>query len=145
MKSERPGGVLLNTAFRVIIPFTLIYGSYVLFHGEFGPGGAFQAGAVLAIGVLLSRLIEGEKACFNISGNTAFIIAGLGAFIYGGIGVTTVLMGGNFLEYEKLPLSLPAPELHSLGILSVEIGVTICVMCTIIAIFDALTRREGPL
>lgn len=145
MKNERPGGVLLNTAFRVIIPFTLIYGSYVLFHGELGPGGAFQAGAVLAIGVLLSRLIEGDKAVFNISGNTALILAGIGAFIYGGIGVLTVLMGGNFLDYEKLPLSLPAHELHSLGILGVEVGVTICVMCTIIAIFDALTRREGPL
>ena len=35
-----------------------------------------------------------------------------------------------------------AHELHSLGILGVEVGVTICVMCTI-AIFDALSRREG--
>lgn len=61
------GGIVLDTAFRIIVPFTLIYGVYVLIFGEAGPGGGFQAGALLSIGVVLSRLIMGDHASFNIS------------------------------------------------------------------------------
>ena len=31
--------IILDTAFRVLVPFTLIYGVYVLVFGEYGPGG----------------------------------------------------------------------------------------------------------
>jgi len=97
----------------------------------------------LAVGVVLARLIQGENAIFNMKGNTAIILAGIGTFIYGAIGLTTIIFGGNFLEYEKLPINVHyTPELHALGMLGIEIGVTICVMATIIGIFDALTRGE---
>ena len=56
------GGVVLNSAFRVIVPFTIVYGVYVLTHGEFSPGGGFQAGALLAIGIVLARLVQGQDA-----------------------------------------------------------------------------------
>lgn len=37
------GGIVLDTAFRLIVPFSLVYGVYVLIFGEAGPGGGFQA------------------------------------------------------------------------------------------------------
>ena len=46
------GGIVLDTAFRLIVPFSLVYGVYVLIFGEAGPGGGFQAGALLSIGVV---------------------------------------------------------------------------------------------
>lgn len=49
------------------------------------------------------------------------------------------------LEYKFLPFGLSDKELNALGILGIEIGVTICVMGTIIVIFDALSRREDML
>ena len=94
------GGIVLDTAFRIIVPFTLIYGVYVLIFGEAGPGGGFQAGALLS------------------------------------------LNGGNFLDYSYLPFKAEhTNELHALGILFIEIGVTICVMMTIINILDAVVER----
>ena len=42
------GGIVLDTAFRLIVPFSLVYGVYVLIFGEAGPGGGFQAGALLS-------------------------------------------------------------------------------------------------
>ena len=60
------GGIVLDTASRLIVPFSLVYGVYVLIFGEAGPGGGFQAGALLSIGVVLSRLIMGDQASFNI-------------------------------------------------------------------------------
>ncbi|MFZ7104894.1 MAG: MnhB domain-containing protein [Peptococcaceae bacterium] len=139
---NRPfGSIILDTSFRVLVPFTIVYGVYVLVHGEYSPGGGFQAGALLAVGVVLARLVQGEGAIFNIRGTRALILAGLGTLIYGSIGLLTVLFGGKFLEYERFPIHMHDPaELHALGMLGIEIGVTICVMATIIAIFDALTK-----
>lgn len=140
--NERFGTVVLDTAFRFLIPFVLLYGLYVLINGESSPGGGFQAGALFAVAVILSRLVHGEKAEINISGNTALILAGVGTFIYGLVGVSTLLWGGNFLEYGIFPFEMLTHEKHALGILGIEIGVTICVMATFIAIFDALVGKE---
>ena len=54
------GGIVLDSAFRLVVPFTIIYGVYVLTHGEFSPGGGFQAGALLAVGIVLARLVQGD-------------------------------------------------------------------------------------
>jgi multicomponent Na+:H+ antiporter subunit B len=125
---------------------TLIYGVYVLVFGEYGPGGGFQAGTALSVGVILSKLIQGnDKAEFNIRGTKAVILAGIGTFIYASVGFITLLFGGKFLEYEFLPLPYHSlTELHLWGILGIEIGVTMCVMTTFIAIFSTLTGEEGP-
>lgn len=139
------GSIVLDTAFRYLVPFVLVYGVYVLLHGEESPGGGFQAGALFGIAVVISKLVQGEKSEMNISGNTAVFLGGIGTFIYGFIGFLCILFGGNFLEYGVLPLNIPEPQRHTLGILGIEIGVTICVMATIITIYDALTRREVPL
>ena len=48
MMKEPFGGLILNVAFRMLVPFTIVYGVYVLCLGEFSPGGGFQAGALLS-------------------------------------------------------------------------------------------------
>lgn len=140
--NRRFGSIVLDTAFRYLIPFIMVYGVYVLIHGEDSPGGGFQAGALFGIAIVLTRLVQGDDAVLNVRGNPAVILAGLGTLIYGGIALVTILLGGNALEYAVLPFGHHLPERHVLGILGIEIGVTICVMTTIIAIYDALTRRE---
>ena len=137
------GGVVLKSAFRVIVPFTIVYGVYVLTHGEFSPGGGFQAGALLAIGIVLARLVQGQDAKFNVKGKHAVMLAGIGAFIYAATGFLPLFFGGNFLEYSCLPVHMhEAAEVHALGILMIEIGVTLTVMMTIIDIMDALIRES---
>lgn len=140
---QRFGTIVLDTATRYLIPFVLFFGFYVLIGGEAGnPGGGFQGGAILAISFLLSRLVYGENAIFNISGDEALVLAGLGTFIYAFVGIFTLFCGGNFLEYGSFPWLIPAVTKHAWGIRGIEIGVTLCVMATIIAIFDALARKE---
>ena len=41
------GGIVLDSSFRIIIPFTLVYGMYILTHGEYSPGGGDQGGGTL--------------------------------------------------------------------------------------------------
>lgn len=133
--------IIIQTAFRYAIPLIFLYAIYVLTHGEYSPGGGFQAGALLAMVVVLSRLVEGDKAQINISGNKAFILAGVGTFIYALVGWVTMAFGGKFLAYSWLPIDVADKYRHQWGILSIEIGVTICVMATIIVIFDAITKK----
>ena len=143
-KMKRPfGGIVLDSSFRIIIPFTLVYGMYILTHGEYSPGGGFQAGALLAVGIVLVRLIQGEdKGSFNVSKQVAVVCAGVGTFIYAATGWLTLFGGGKFLNYSMLPVPMHhIPELHALGILMIEIGVTVCVMMTIIDIMAAIIER----
>lgn len=137
--NSRFESVIVKTAIRYAIPFIMVYGVYVLTHGEISPGGGFQAGALFAIAVVLSRLVQGDQAQINISGKKALIVAGLGTFFYAFVGWVTIFNGGNFLEYSFLPFNMHEAERHAMGILGIEIGVTIGVMATIIVIYDALT------
>lgn len=139
---------IMDHSFRVIIPILLVYGVYVLIHGEISLGGGFQAGALLASAYLLERIIPGVRFAFgNISESLALIFAGLGTFIYLVTGLLPMFNGGNFLEYSKLPFKTATAEtvaeLHATGILMIEIGVTICVMFVIIAIFDIVLERTN--
>ncbi len=136
------GGLILSTAFRILVPFTIVYGVYVLCLGEFSPGGGFQAGALLSVGVLLSRMILGDKAKFNISGKTSVVLAGVGTFLYTFTGWLTLFGGGNFLDYNFMPIQMePAHEMHAMAIFLIEIGVTTCVMMTIINLMDSIIKR----
>jgi len=51
---------------RMLIPFILLFGLYVQFHGEYGPGGGFQAGAIIAASIILYALIEGERHALEV-------------------------------------------------------------------------------
>ena len=128
------GGLILNVAFRMLVPFTITYGIYVLCLGEFSPGGGFQAGALLSVGVLLARLILGK---------TSVVLAGVGTFLYAFTGWLTLFGGADFfLNYNYMPIHMePQHEMHAMGIFLIEIGVAICVMMTIINLLDAIVKR----
>lgn len=142
---RRFGSIILDASFRYLVPFILVYGIYVLIHGEYSPGGGFQAGTLLAISIVLTRLVQGDEARFDITGNTAVILAGFGTLIFAFVGILTTFWGGNVFEYGMLPFDMEKSELHPLGILGIEIGVTICVMSVIIAIYDALARKDDEI
>ncbi|MBQ9635132.1 MAG: hypothetical protein IJV12_02840 [Acidaminococcaceae bacterium] len=144
MMKDPFGGILLNIAFRMLVPFSLVYAVYVLILGESSPGGGFQAGVVLGFGIVLARLIMGqESTIFNIKMKNTLVLAGVGTFIYSLAGWLTLVGGGKFLDYSFLPVTMEAThELHALGILMIETGVTICVMMTILNIMDAVVKRS---
>ena len=92
------GGIILNVAFRMLIPFTIVYGVYVLCLGEFSPGGGFQAGALLAVGVLLARLILGFDTKFNVLGKTSVVLAGGIFLIEIGVAICVMMTIINLLD-----------------------------------------------
>ena len=65
----------------------------------------------------------------------------LGALLYGGVGVASMLLGSEFLDYGVLDGHDPAHGQH-LGILLVELGVGITVTFVMVAIFYAFAGRS---
>lgn len=125
---------------RLLIPFILLFGLYVQFHGEYGPGGGFQAGAIVAAAIILFALLEGETRALSVLPNGLLIglVTG-GALLFGAVGIAGILLGGNFLDYSVL-YSDPVKG-QQLGILVVEAGVGMTVTGVLVAIFHAFAAR----
>ena len=125
---------------RLLIPFILLFGLYVQFHGEYGPGGGFQAGAIVAAAVILYALLEGEAQALRVLPQRLLngLIAG-GALLYGAVGVAGMLLGGSFLDYYVLTAN-PVTGQH-IGILLIEVGVGITVTGVLISVFHAFAAR----
>lgn len=126
---------------KLLIPFIILFGLYVQFHGDFGPGGGFQAGVIVAAGVILYALIYGLDAAETVVPPallTAFVAFGL--LIYAGVGVTTMLLGAEFLNYGALDSHDPVHGQH-LGILVIEFGVGLTVASVMLTIFFQFSDR----
>lgn len=125
---------------RLVVPFILLFALYLQFHGEYGPGGGFQAGAIFAAGIILYALIEGEREALQvISPRLLMIMMCGGALLYGGVGVVTMLLGGNFLEYGVL--AADPVKGQQWGVLLIELGVGVTVAGVMLAIFHAFAAR----
>ncbi len=125
---------------RLLAPFILLFGLYTQFHGEYGPGGGFQAGAIVAAGIILYALLEGEQAALRAvpRGFLLALVVG-GASLFGGVGVLCMLLGGAFLDYSVL---LPEPVFsRQIGIIAIELGVGMAVCGALLSIFHAFAAR----
>ena len=118
----------------LLIPYILLYALYVQWHGDYGPGGGFQAGVIFAAAVILYALIfdlaDAQRAVRPWVVN---LLVPLGLLLYIGVGIVTILKGGVFLEYGMLEHD-PVHGQH-LGILLVELGVGTTVAGVMLTVF----------
>ncbi len=131
---------ILQVVSKLLIPFMLLFAFYVQFHGEYGPGGGFQAGVIFASGIILYGLLYGlPTVCRVIPPPVVEILAALGVLIYGLTGVISLLGGANYLDYSVLADD-PVTAQH-IGIIAIELGVGITVAAVIITIYYAFAAR----
>lgn len=137
---DKPPRPVLQVMSKVLIPYIFLFGLYVQFHGDFGPGGGFQAGVIFASAVILYTLTFSLDDAYNlISPRVLRPLAALGVLIYGGTGVVTMLLGGNFLNYSVLAHD-PVHGQHY-GILIIEFGVGLTVATVMMLMFYAFISR----
>lgn len=132
--------VVLRIVTKAMLPFILLFALYVQFHGDYGPGGGFQAGVIFGAGFILYGLVFGLADAKKVArpAIVEFLVA-LGILLYAGVGVAAMLKGGNFLDYSAL-LHDPAHGQH-LGIMLIELGVGITVASVMILIFFSFAGR----
>lgn len=136
--------VLLRVVSKFLIPLIALFALYVQFHGDYSPGGGFQAGVIFAASVILYALIFGLDAAKKaVPPSWVRIGMALGVLVYGGTGVLTWLLGAEFLSYGVL--AHDAAHGQHYGILAVEFGVLLAVASVMIAIFYAFGSRQPDL
>jgi multicomponent Na+:H+ antiporter subunit B len=133
---------ILRAVAKLFIPYILLFALYVQFHGDYGPGGGFQAGVIFAAAFILYSLIFGLRAARRVAppGLVEKFIA-VGILLYAGTGVVTLLLGGNFLDYNVLDHHDPIHGQH-LGLLLIELGVGITVSAVMVTVFFLFAGRE---
>jgi multicomponent Na+:H+ antiporter subunit B len=132
--------VIIRVTTRLLVPFILLFALYVQFHGDFGPGGGFQAGVIFGAGCILYGLVFGVDALLRVVPQLAVrIVATGGLLLYAGVGVAGLLAGGNYLDYSVLGAT-PVAGQH-LGILLIELGVGMTVATVVISLYYGFTNR----
>ena len=137
--------VVLRVVSKFLIPPILLFALYVQWHGDFGPGGGFQAGVIFGAGFILYAIIFGVDAVQRaVPPWLTRLMLVTGVLMYGGTGMACLLLGDNFLDYNALSPHHPVHG-QELGILLVELGVGITVssaMLTIFNVFAGHVRKD---
>jgi len=134
--------MVLRVVAKLLIPFILLFALYVQFHGDFGPGGGFQAGVILAAAMVFYAVIFGlDNARKVLPDRLVETMVAAGVLLYLGVGAAGLLLGGNFLDYFVLAAD-PLAGQHR-GIFWIELGVAITVCGVMLKVFYLFAGR-GP-
>lgn len=138
--------VILRVTAKFFIPVIILFGLYVQLHGDFGPGGGFQAGVIIAAAVIFYAIVWGKDAAERVVPQWLVeLLVPMGVLIYAGVGIYGIMTGGAYLDYNGLVHSPPTHDeaVHGQhwGVFLVEIGVLVTVTATMIAIFYAFAGR----
>jgi len=132
---------VLRTSTKLLMPPIMLFALYVQFHGDYGPGGGFQAGVIFAVAFILFTLIFGPVRARQVAPRWVTTpLCAAGVLIYAGVGIATMLMGGEYLNYNVLAHD-PLHGQH-LGIMLVEMGVGLTVWAVMVSIFLAFVDRD---
>jgi multicomponent Na+:H+ antiporter subunit B len=132
---------VLRVTSKFLIPLIMLFALYVQFHGDFGPGGGFQAGVIFASAFILYALLFGVANARRVA-PAPIVRASLafGVLLYAGVGVAGLFLGGNYLDYSVLAHD-PVHGQH-LGIMLIEFGVGTTVASAMITIFFIFAGQD---
>jgi len=122
----RTADTLLRALLRWLVPLMLLLAAYLLWAGADRPGGAFQAGAMLAATGVLMRL-TGMPLDFLRPGLLLRIGLVLGFALFLLVGLASAIAGEAFLAYP--------PGLSKALILSIEAVLTLSIGMILLALF----------
>jgi multisubunit Na+/H+ antiporter MnhB subunit len=122
----RSAGPVLAGLTRWLLPLLVMMSGYLLWVGAQAPGGAFQAGALLAAGGVLLRL-SGHSAAGLPAGLLLRTLSVAGVALFLLIGLALMLTQGLFLDYP--------PDWAGGLILAIEGAATLAIAVTLVLAF----------
>jgi multicomponent Na+:H+ antiporter subunit B len=134
------GDLVLRVVAKLLIPFMLLFALYVQFHGDFGPGGGFQAGVIAAAAIVFYAITFGLGAAERlVPERLVERLLAAGVLLYAGVGVAGMVLGGNYLDYFVLDAH-PVAGQHR-GIFWIEAGVALTVAGVMLKLFYMFASR----
>ena len=132
----------------ILIPLVQLFALYILFFGQYGPGGGFVGGVMLGASLIAGILIFGHEDPRAAVAQKTLKGDGLGLLVFAGVGGLCLIGGGEFLNYAALEIpGLGAPSRRYLGIILTQIGVALDIAVTAISIVFSLSfvdHDKGP-
>lgn len=133
--------LILRVVTKLLIGIIMLFALYVQFHGDYSPGGGFQAGVIMAVGFIIYGIV------FSLADVQRVLppwfvhkLMALGLLLYAGTGVYSMLAGYNYLDYDAISPDHPVSGQHY-GIILIELGVGITVTAVMVTIYYAFTSR----
>ncbi len=132
---------VIQVVSKLFIPLILVFAFYVQFHGDFGPGGGFQAGVIFAAAFILHGLIFGEgRTRLVLPPHMLRFLMSAGVLLYAGTGIVSLLLGGHYLDYSVLAST--SKEGQHWGIFTVELGVGLTVAAVMVSLFYCFSSKR---
>jgi multisubunit Na+/H+ antiporter MnhB subunit len=130
---SRAAHPVLQALARLAVPMMIVVAVYLLWAGAFRPGGAFQAGAVLAAAALLLHLVGLQPGWSQPRLRLRIgLAAGFALFLAVAAGLLTQ---GSLLQYP--------PAAAGVLILLIESGLTVSLALILAGLFLFLSREAG--
>ncbi len=121
---------IVKTISRTIIPFIFLFGVYMILFGHISPGGGFQGGVIVSMGVILAIVAYGEDIIEKYRTEISLVeTIGVGFFIFAGI--AGIVIGRSFFS-----------SFGAIWILNIIIGVKVC--SGIVLFYMLFIRWEHP-
>ena len=137
--------LILRVVTKLLVGTIILFAFYVQFHGDFSPGGGFQAGVIMAVAFIIYGIVFGlRKVKLVFPEWVVHKLIALGVLLYAATGVASMLLGYNFLDYDAFNPAHPSHGQHW-GIFAVELGVGITVTGLMVAIYYAFAGRPPPM
>ena len=139
---KKYGSPILDSSFRIITPFTLIYGVYVFLNGEISPGGGFSGGAIMGAGLILYLNAFGFKRTERFFTFTTFkIVSCVALSFYALSKAYSFFTGANHLP-SIITTGTPG-MIFSAGLipyLNIAVGLVVC--CTMYAFYTLFRKGD---
>lgn len=133
--------LILRVVTKLLVGTIIVFAFYVQFHGDFSPGGGFQAGVIMSVAFILYGIVFGLVAVQKVFPPwLVHKLIALGVLIYAGTGIYAMYLGYDFLDYNAFNPEHPSHGQHN-GIFAVELGVGITVTAAMVAIYYAFAGR----
>tara|TARA_R110002096_G_scaffold119038_8_gene257819 strand:- start:25145 stop:25588 length:444 start_codon:yes stop_codon:yes gene_type:complete len=134
--------LILRVVTKMLVGTIILFALYVQFHGDFSPGGGFQAGVIMSVAFIIYGIVFGLRTVKKVYPEwLVHKTMALGVLIFAGTGIASMIMGYDFLDYDALSPDDPVAGQH-LGLLIIEFGVGVTVTGVMVAIYYAFAGRN---
>lgn len=135
--------VIVTQSGKFLIPLVQLFGLYVLFFGQYGPGGGFVGGVLFGASLIAGLLIFGPGGQPASTSKKLLHIDGVGLMIFVGFGGLCLIGGGEFLNYANVAIpGLDDPTRRHVGIIVTQIGVALDIAVAAVSIVYSLSNRD---
>ena len=133
--------LILRVITKLLVGPIMLFALYVQFHGDYSPGGGFQAGVIMAVAFIIYGIVFSLETVQRVFPPwLVHQLMALGVLIFAGTGIASLFLGYNYLDYAALNPHHPEHGQHY-GILLVEFGVGVTVTGVMVAVYYAFAGR----